>query len=127
MANGTLNRVIFIGNVGRDPKVSNVNGLAIAKVMIATTELGKDKEKKTDWHTITFFSKLAELAEKFITKGMKIAVEGKIKQEKWKNKEGKMCYGTTIIADRLEFLGNTKHEVEELDEVVDLPDLDIPF
>jgi len=139
MAYGSLNKVILIGNVGTDVKIKDINGLSIAKVTLATTELGSNgSARHVDWHVLTFYGKRAENAAQYLTKGSKIAVEGKIRQNKWKNKENKMVYETSIIAEKFEMLGkkfsdpdmpDVPNEIESQHEaeITPLNDLDIPF
>ena len=92
--NGTVNKVILIGNLGKDPEIRRLeNGAVVATFSIATSESFTDKnsgEKKeiTDWHDILLWRGLAEIAEKYIRKGTKIYVEGKLKKRSWQDKEG---------------------------------------
>ena len=91
--NGTVNKVILIGNLGKDPEIRRLeNGAVVASFSIATSESFTDKnsgEKKeiTDWHDIVLWRGLAEIAEKYIRKGTKIYVEGKLKKRSWQDKE----------------------------------------
>jgi len=97
-----LNKVTLIGNLGREPEVKYAtNGNAIANLAVATSETWKDKttgEKKeqTEWHRVSVFGKLAEVAGKYLHKGSKVYVEGQIKTTKYQDKDGKDVYSTSI-------------------------------
>lgn len=107
---GTVNKVILIGNLGKDPEVRHLeNGASVANFSIATSESYTDKtsgEKKenTDWHDIVVWRGLAEVAEKYLRKGMKIYVEGRLKKRSWQDKEGQTRYTTEVVADQLTIL-----------------------
>jgi single-strand DNA-binding protein len=107
---GTVNKVILIGNLGKDPEVRHLeNGASVANFPIATSESYTDKssgEKKevTDWHDIVVWRGLAEVADKYLRKGMKIYVEGRLKKRSWQDKEGQTRYTTEVIADQLTIL-----------------------
>ena len=108
--NGTVNKVILIGNLGKDPEIRRLeNGAIVASFSIATSESFTDKnsgEKKeiTDWHDIVLWRGLAEIAEKYIRKGTKIYVEGKLKKRSWQDKEGNTKYNTEVIGEELTIL-----------------------
>ena len=108
--NGTVNKVILIGNLGKDPEIRRIeNGAVVATFSIATSESFTDKnsgEKKeiTDWHDIVLWRGLAEIAEKYIRKGTKIYVEGKLKKRSWQDKEGNTKYNTEVIGEELTIL-----------------------
>ena len=108
--NGTVNKVILIGNLGKDPEIRRLeNGAVVATFSIATSESFTDKnsgEKKeiTDWHAIVLWRGLAEIAEKYIRKGTKIYVEGKLKKRSWQDKEGNTKYNTEVIGEELTIL-----------------------
>jgi len=108
--NGSVNKVILIGNLGKDPEIRRLEGGAvIATFSLATSESFTDKstgEKKeiTDWHDIVLWRGLAEVAEKYIRKGAKIYVEGKLKKRSWQDKEGNTRYSTEVIGDDLTIL-----------------------
>jgi len=111
MAKGSVNKVILIGNLGRDPEVRYTpNGLAIANIAIATTEAWKDKQtgenqERTEWHRIVMYSRLAEIAGEYLRKGSKIFIEGRLQTRKWQDKNtGQDRYTTEIIADSLQML-----------------------
>jgi single-strand DNA-binding protein len=107
---GTVNKVILIGNLGKDPEVRHLeNGASVANFSIATSESYTDKnsgEKKenTDWHDIVVWRGLAEVAEKYLKKGMKIYVEGRLKKRSWQDKEGQTRYTSEVVADQLTIL-----------------------
>lgn len=108
--NGSVNKVILIGNLGKDPEVRRLeSGAVVASFPIATSEIYNDKntgEKKeiTDWHDIVVWRGLAEIVEKYIRKGTKIYIEGKLKKRSWKDKEGNMRYSTEVVGDELTIL-----------------------
>ena len=110
MARG-VNRVILVGSLGKDPEVRySPNGTAVANVSIATSEEWKDKttgqkQKKTEWHNLVFWGKLAEIVGEYLKKGALIYVEGSLYTEKWQDKEGKDRYTTKIKATEMQMLG----------------------
>jgi single-strand DNA-binding protein len=111
MAKGSVNKVILIGNLGRDPEVRYTpNGLAVANLTIATTESWKDKQsgenqERTEWHRIALYARLAEIAGEYLRKGSKIYLEGRLQTRKWQDKNtGQDRYTTEIIADSLQML-----------------------
>lgn len=110
-----INKVILVGNVGNDPEVRNFdNGGMVAKISLATSESYKnrngEKITETEWHTITFFVKLAEIVEKYVKKGDKLYIEGSIRYRSYENKEGKKVYFTEIKADKMQMLGGKKSD-----------------
>lgn len=108
----SLNKVILIGNLGRDPETRYApSGDAICNVTIATTETWKDKqsgEKKeqTEWHRVVFFGRLAEIAAQYLRKGSQVYVEGRLQTRKWQDKDGQDRYTTEIRADEMKMLGS---------------------
>ncbi len=108
----SVNKVIIVGNLGRDPETRYMpNGEAVTNVAVATTESWKDKnsgEKKelTEWHRITFYRKLAEIAGQYLKKGSQVYVEGRLQTRKWTDKDGVERYTTEIIADSMQMLGS---------------------
>ena len=107
----SVNKVILIGNLGRDPEVRYMpDGGAITNVSIATTESWKDKngekQEKTEWHRVAFFGKLAEIAGEYLKKGSQVYVEGRLQTRKWQDKDGNDKYTTEIVADRMQMLGS---------------------
>lgn len=107
----SVNKVIIVGNLGRDPETRYMpNGEAVTNIAVATTESWKDKgsgEKKelTEWHRITFYRKLAEIAGQYLKKGSQVYVEGRLQTRKWTDKDGVERYTTEIIADSMQMLG----------------------
>ncbi|MEZ5672804.1 MAG: single-stranded DNA-binding protein [Thiotrichaceae bacterium] len=111
MARG-INKVILIGNLGKDPEVRySASGLAIATFSIATTSGVKDRQtgqwtEETEWHNVTVFDKLAEIAKQYLHKGSQVYLEGRIKTEKWQDKNtGADRYTTKIIGYEMQMLG----------------------
>ncbi|MGY0197565.1 single-stranded DNA-binding protein [Leptothrix sp. BB-4] len=106
----SVNKVILIGNLGRDPEVRYTpNGAAVCNVSVATTRNWKSKEgdrqEETEWHRVVFYDRLAEIAGEYLRKGRPVYVEGRLKTRKWQDKEGKDVYTTEIIADQMQLLG----------------------
>ena len=110
----SVNKVILIGNLGRDPKVRySGDGTAICSISIATTSQWKDrksneKQEETEWHRVVFYGKLAEIAGEYLTKGRSVYVEGRLRTRKWKSKDGQDRYTTEVIADQMQMLGGNK-------------------
>jgi single-strand DNA-binding protein len=109
MARG-INKVILVGNLGNDPETKYTQGgMAVTKVSLATTSVRKDKEgntqERTEWHRVTFFGKLGEIAGEYLRKGSQVYVEGSIRYDKYTDKEGIERYFTDIIADEMQMLG----------------------
>jgi single-strand DNA-binding protein len=107
----SVNKVILIGNLGRDPETRYMpDGGAVTNVSIATTETWKDKngekQEKTEWHRVAFFGKLAEIAGEYLKKGSQVYVEGRLQTRKWQDKDGQDKYTTEIVADRMQMLGS---------------------
>ena len=111
MARG-INKVILVGNLGKDPEVRySPSGQAVANVTIATSESWKDKntgekQERTEWHRIVFFGRLAEIAGEYLKKGAQIYVEGRLQTRKWQDKEGQDRYTTEIVANEMQMLGS---------------------
>jgi len=107
----SVNKVILVGNLGRDPEVRySPDGGAICNVSIATTSSWKDKNsgekrEETEWHRVVFYNRLAEIVGEYLRKGRPIYVEGRLKTRKWQNKEGVDQYTTEIVADQMQMLG----------------------
>jgi single-strand DNA-binding protein len=108
----SVNKVIMIGNLGRDPEVRYAadGGTAICNVSIATTSTWKDKNtgerrEETEWHRVVFYSRLAEVVGEYLKKGSQVYIEGRLKTRKWQNKEGVDQYATEIIADQMQMMG----------------------
>lgn len=111
MARG-VNKVILIGNLGRDPEVRySPSGSAVANITLATSESWKDKnsgekQEKTEWHRVVFFGRLAEIAGEYLKKGSQVYVEGRLQTRKWQDKEGHDRYTTEIVANEMQMLGS---------------------
>jgi single-strand DNA-binding protein len=108
----SVNKVILIGNLGRDPETRySPDGAAITNITLATTDTWKDKasgEKKeaTEWHRVVFFNRLAEIAGEYLRKGRPVYVEGKLRTRKWQDKDGQDRYTTEVVADVMQMLGS---------------------
>ena len=107
-----MNKVMLIGNVGQDPEVRYVEqGVAVARIRLATTERGYTLQngtqvpEHTDWHTVLLWRKLAEIVEKYVRKGDRIYIEGRIRYTTYDDKQGQRRYATEIWADNMELLG----------------------
>lgn len=106
----SINKVILIGNLGRDPETRYMsNGEAVTNISIATTDIWKDKsgakQEKTEWHRVTFYRRLAEIAGEYLKKGQSVYVEGRLETRKWTDKSGVDRYTTEIIANEMKMLG----------------------
>ncbi|MBS1149833.1 MAG: ssb [Myxococcaceae bacterium] len=107
---GGLNKVLLMGNLGRDPEVRfTAGGTAVANFSIATNESWKDKngqqQEKTEWHRIVVWGKLAELCGEYLKKGRQAFIEGRLQTREWTDKEGKKNYSTEIVANNVQFIG----------------------
>jgi len=112
---GSVNKVILIGNLGKDPEVRYLEGgTAVATFSIATSETYKNRNGEltttTDWHNVVVWRKLAEITEKYLKKGNKVYVEGKLKTRSWQDQDGNTRYTTEVVADNLTMLGGRKEE-----------------
>jgi single-strand DNA-binding protein len=107
----SVNKVIIVGNLGRDPETKYMpSGDAITSITVATTDKWKDKasgeqKETTEWHRISFFGKLAEIAGQYLKKGSQVYLEGKLKTRKYTDKDGVEKYATDIVADTMQMLG----------------------
>ena len=107
----SVNKVILVGNLGRDPEVRNMpNGDAVCNFSIATTDSWKDKngqkQERTEWHNIVMYRRLAEIAGQYLKKGTPVYLEGKLQTRKWQDRDGNDRYTTEIIADQMQMLGS---------------------
>jgi len=108
----SVNKVILVGNLGRDPETKYMpDGAAITNVSIATSYQRTDKAsgqktEETEWHRVVFFSRLAEIAGEYLKKGSQVYVEGRLKTGKWTDKEGVEKYSTEIVAENMQLLGS---------------------
>jgi len=127
-----VNKVILIGNLGKDPEVRYLDsGVAVANFSLATTENYKNKEgervSQTEWHNVVLWRGLAEVAEKWLKKGSSVYIEGKIRTRKWEDKEGNTRYSTEILGDNMTMLGGKPSSegapatTQEQDSKDDLP------
>ena len=107
----SINKVILIGNLGRDPEVRYTpSGAAVCNISLATTRNWKDKNsgdkvEETEWHRVVFYDRLAEIAGEYLKKGRPVYVEGRLKTRKWQDKDGKDNYTTEIVAEQMQLLG----------------------
>ncbi len=106
----SLNKVMLIGNVGKDPEVRRLeNDVAVVTIRIATTERFKDRsgnvKEQTEWHTVVFWRNLAEIVEKHVRKGSQIFVEGRLRTKSWEDQNGQKRSATEIVADTMRLLG----------------------
>ena len=129
----SVNKVILIGNLGKDPETRYMpNGDAVTNITLATTETWKDKlgEKveKTEWHRVTFYRKLAEIVAEYVKKGHPIYVEGRLETRKWTDKAGVERYTTDIIANDMKMLGSKpSSELRQSEARQSKPKTDDPF
>jgi single-strand DNA-binding protein len=113
-----VNKVILVGNVGKDPEVRYLdNGVAVAKFPLATSETYKNKEgnkvEQTEWHNVVMWRGLAEIVEKYVKKGQQLYIEGKIRTRSV-GEEGNKKYFTDIVADQMTMLGGNKRDDRDL-------------
>lgn len=107
----SVNKVIVLGNAGRDPEVRYTpSGAAICNLTLATSRKWKSKEsgdtqEETEWHRVVLYDRLAEVAGEYVKKGKPVYIEGRLKTRKWQDKEGKDNYTTEIVAESLQLLG----------------------
>lgn len=110
MATKGVNKVILVGNLGNDPEVRYMpNGNAVANLSLATSESWKDPQgqmqERTEWHRLTMYKRLAEIAGEYLKKGSQIYVEGKLQTRKWQDQAGQDRYTTEIVVDQMQMLG----------------------
>jgi single-strand DNA-binding protein len=107
-----INKVIIVGNLGKDPDVRySANGAAIANLTIATSEQWTDKQsgqkqEKTEWHRVVMFNRLGEIAGEYLKKGSQVYIEGKLQTRKWQDQNGQDRYTTEIVANEMQMLGS---------------------
>lgn len=141
----SLNKVMLIGNLGKDPEVRyTTSGTAVASFSLATSEKFKNKngewEERTEWHNVTLWSRLAEIAGEYLSKGKTVYIEGRLQTRKWQDRDGRDRYTTEIVGEKMQMLsgrgeggGRTKstgepsYEPSSYEEPVFNPDDDIPF
>ena len=107
----SINKVILIGNLGRDPETRYLpDGGAVTNVSVATTDVWKDKsgekQERTEWHRVAFFGRLAEIAGEYLKKGSPVYIEGRLQTRKWQDKDGQDRYTTEIVANEMKMLGS---------------------
>ena len=111
MARG-INKVILVGNLGQDPETRAMpSGKAVTNVRIATSDSWRDKntgeqKEQTEWHTVVFFDRLAEIAAEYLRKGSQVYIEGKLRTRKWQDKSGNDRYSTEVVANEMQMLGS---------------------
>jgi len=141
----SLNKVMLIGNLGKDPEVRYTgSGTAVAGFSLATSDRIKNKngewEDRTEWHNITLWGRLAEIAGEYLSKGKSVYIEGRLQTRKWQDRDGRDRYTTEVVGDKMIMLsgkGETGgksgtgppegHESPAYDEPSFNPDDDIPF
>lgn len=107
----SVNKVILVGNLGRDPESRyGADGSAIVNVSLATTDNWRDKasgerKESTEWHRLVFFGKLAEIAGQYLRKGSQVYVEGRLRSRKWQDKDGQERQTTEIVVEEMKMLG----------------------
>ncbi len=108
----SVNKVILIGNLGRDPETRyTADGAAITNIAIATSDRWKDKttgemKEATEWHRVVFFGRQAEIAGEYLKKGRPVYVEGRLRTRKWQDKDGNDKYTTEVVAENMQMLGS---------------------
>ena len=116
----SVNRVIILGNLGRDPEIRYTSDgeRAIANLSIATSNRYKDKtsgdfREQTEWHKVVLYNRLAEVAREYLKKGQAVYVEGKLQTKKWQDKNGQDRYTTEIVGDNMQMLGSGTGDVND--------------
>jgi single-strand DNA-binding protein len=118
MARG-INKVILVGNLGADPETRyTASGSAVTKIRLATSESWRDKQsgeqqERTEWHRVTFFGRLAEIAGEYLSKGRQVYVEGSLRTNKWQDQSGQDRYTTEIVANEMQMLGGRGGGMDE--------------
>ena len=145
----SLNKVMLIGNLGKDPEVRyTASGTAVASFSLATSDRIKNKngewEEKTEWHNVTLWSRLAEIAGEYLSKGKTVYIEGRLQTRKWQDRDGKDRYTTEIVGEKMQMLSGkgeggggggrpagagraAESQAPGYEEPVFNPDDDIPF
>ena len=108
---GSLNKVMLIGNLGRDPEIRYTQaGSAVANFSLATTDRWTDRQgqrqERTEWHDIVAFDRLADLAQNYLKKGKSVYIEGRLQTRSWEDKNGNTRYTTEVVCNSLEMLGS---------------------
>lgn len=129
----SVNKVIVLGNVGKDPELRySPSGTAVCNLSIATTRSWKkegQRQEETEWHRVVFYDRLAEISGEYLKKGKSVYVEGRLKTRKWQDKEGKDVYTTEVIAESMQLLGGkedggNRQEQKPLKQNKPKPDFD---
>jgi len=132
----SLNKVLLIGNLGKDPEVRyTASGTAVASFSLATSEKFKNKdgewEERTEWHNVTLWGRLAEIAGEYLVKGKTVYLEGRLQTRKWQDKDGKDRYTTEIVGEKMQMLsrkdGSNHEEAGQSHEGPGFPEGDDPF
>lgn len=110
-----INKVILIGHLGADPEVKTITGgNTVARLSVATSEKWTDrdgnKQERTEWHRVNAWGKLAELCQKYLSKGRQVYVEGRLQTRSWEDQQGQKKYATEIVANAVQFLGPKQGE-----------------
>ncbi len=134
MSNTGVNKVILIGNVGKDPEIRYTqNGTAVTNFTLATNETwtkdGK-KEERVEWHNVVAWARLAEICGQYLTTGKQVFIEGRIQTRKWEDRDGGTRYTTEVVAQNMQMLGGQIRKGEQpVESTVGSPepDADIPF
>ncbi len=111
MARG-INKVILVGNLGRDPEMRyTADQKAVANITVATSERWKDRntgqdQERTEWHRVVAFSRLAEIMGEYLKKGSQVYIEGKLQTRKWQDQQGQDRYSTEVVANEMQMLGS---------------------
>ena len=128
----SVNKVIIIGNLGKDPEVRYLaSGSAICNITVATSRQWKDKtsgerQEETEWHRITFFDRMAEIAGEYLKKGRPVYVEGRLKTRKYTDKDGVEKYATDIVATEMQLLGGREGGGSDADTGASAPQRSAP-
>lgn len=134
----SLNKVLLIGNTGKDPEVRyTASGTAVASFSLATSEKFKNKggewEERTEWHNITLWGRLAEIAGEYLTKGKTVFIEGRLRTRKWQDRDGNDRFTTEIVGEKMQMLsrkegnGRTEDTSSSHEEPPPPNDDDVPF
>jgi len=119
MAKGTVNKVMILGRLGKDPEIKqSASGVVIANLSVATNELGpKDQSGQrqdiTEWHRVVLFNKTAELAQQYLKKGSRVYIEGRIQTRKWQGDDGQDRYSTEIVGNEMQFVGGKEESNQD--------------
>jgi len=127
----SVNKVILLGNIGKDPEVRETKSGKVVNLVLATSERYTDKsgqkQENTEWHNLVVFGKLADVVTKYVKKGDKLYVEGSITTRKWEDKEGNTRYNTDIKVRDLTMLGGTEKKAQPVAAGIDDDDDQLPF